>query len=111
MVWRKSGATCARKALLSRVEFNEVKGFGMLLVDMRKDGEKKIEVEGDVVAIARDLIFLVLYLSESLKDKIDIRGLLKDDDIFNKVIEDMEKLENEQEKEPERKTSGAEGKE
>lgn len=83
----------------------------MLLVDMRKDGEKKIEVEGDVVAIARDLIFLVLYLSESLKDKIDIRGLLKDDDIFNKVMEDMEKLENEQAKEPERKTDGVEGKE
>lgn len=83
----------------------------MLLIDMSKDGEKKIEVEGDVVSIARDLVFLVVYLSESLKDKIDIRGLLKDDAIFNKITEDMERLENEQAKEPERKADGTESKE
>ncbi len=65
----------------------------MLFVDMRKDSEKKIKVDGDAICIMRELIFLVVYLNESLKDKIDIRGLLKDDDIFNQVNEEIRRLE------------------
>lgn len=62
--------------------------------------QKRLKLRGDVVSIIRDVIFLVVYLDEALKEQIDIRGLLKDDDIFNQVTKNMERLENEQAKEP-----------
>ncbi|MDD3344627.1 MAG: hypothetical protein PHR87_13760 [Sulfurospirillaceae bacterium] len=68
----------------------------MLFVDLGKDGEKKIKVDGNAIAIVRELIFLVVYLTESLKDKVDVRGLLKGDDIFDQVTEEIGRLAKEQ---------------
>lgn len=68
----------------------------MLFVDMSKDGEKKISIDGNAVDIIKELVFLVVYLKEAFKDKIDVRGLLKDDDIFNQVEEEIRRLEKEQ---------------
>lgn len=68
----------------------------MLFVDMSKDGEKKISIDGDAVDIMRELVFLVVYLKEAFKGKFDVRGLLKDDDIFNQVEEEIRRLQKEQ---------------
>lgn len=68
----------------------------MLFVDMSKNGAKKISIDGNAVDIMRELVFLVVYLKEAFKDKIDVRGLLKDDDLFNQVEEEIRRLEKEQ---------------
>lgn len=68
----------------------------MLFVNLEKDGEKKIKVDGSAIDIMRELIFLVVYLIESLKDKVDVRALLKDDGIFDQVKEEIGRLEKEQ---------------
>ena len=68
----------------------------MLFVDMQKDSEKKIRIDGNAVDIMRELVFLVVYLKEAFKDKIDVRGLLKDDDLFNQVEEEIRRLQKEQ---------------